>query len=96
MKQEDLIFKVDNGFGEEVECKIVSVKKYNDNEILVLFIDDERDEDNNVVLKYGKLIYENNEYELIRCKEKEELEELKKQFNKDLEELPSLILDNFI
>lgn len=94
MENEELSFFVDNGFGQEVECKIISMVKNSEDELLVLFLDDEKDEKGNQIFKYGKLINDGEDYTLEICKNKEELEIIKKQFEKDIIEISKEILNN--
>ena len=94
MKYDYLDFTIDDGYGNDIECNIISMLKMNDNEILVLFIDDERDEKDNVVLKYGKLLKNDDDYELISGVSEDELDSLKKEFEKDLLEIPNLVFQN--
>lgn len=92
MKYDDLKFTIINNNGEKVQCDILSLFPKNDFESYVVFIDDERDENNNIVLKYGRLIKEDNEYELKSGIDDDELNYIKDKFHDDLVDLANSII----
>ena len=91
MQYEDLAFTVTDKNGKEIECDIVSLIPKDEYESYVVFIDDTRDELNNVVLKYGKLIKNNDEYELKAGIDQNELEYIQNCFHEDLVNLAASI-----
>ncbi|MBR3139701.1 MAG: DUF1292 domain-containing protein [Methanobrevibacter sp.] len=91
MINEDLFFTVDDSFGNKVQCKILSLFSKN-NQNYVIFSDGELDEDNNIVMKYGKLNVIDDEYELLPDLSDNELDYLKENFYEELLELSKNIL----
>lgn len=94
MKYDDLEFTIMNNNNQIVNCNIVSLIPKNDYESYVVFIDDTRDENDNVVLKYGKLVNVDDEYELRTGVEPYELEYIMDKFHEDLVDVANLIIEN--
>lgn len=94
MKYEDLEFTIMDKNNQIVNCNIVSLIPKNDYESYVVFIDDTRDENDNVVLKYGKLVNVDDEYELRTGVEPYELEYIMDKFHEDLIDVANSIIEN--
>lgn len=92
MKYDDLKFTITSSNGETVQCDVLSLFPKNNLESFVVFIDDERDENGNVVLKYGKLVKVDGDYELKAGITDEELNYIKDKFYDDLVDLANSII----
>lgn len=93
MEYEDLAFTVTDKNGKEVECNIVSLIPKNDTESYVVFFDDTKDENGNIVFKYGRLVKDNDEYELKTGINENELEYIQNWFHYDMVNLASSIIE---
>lgn len=83
MKIDDLKFTVKDINDKDIECSIVSLMPINDIESYVLFLDDTYDINGDVILKYGKLIQNEDGYELKGAIMPEELVYIKEKFDLD-------------
>ena len=93
MIYDDLSFTIMNN-NKIVNCDIISLFSKNDYESYVLFIDDTRDEKNNVVLKYGKIVKIADDFELRAGVEPYELEFIMDKFHEDLLDVANLVMNN--
>lgn len=86
MLEDDLKFNI-NVDGKEIECNIISMSKIDDHSFGVLFTDNEIDENGNIIIKYGKMISNDDEFDLVADLNESELENIKGLFAKDLNNL---------
>ena len=93
MKYEDLEFTIIYD-GEEITCSILSLIPKDDIESYVVFTDHSLDEEGNLILKYGRLIKDNGEYELMAGITPNELDLIKKGFEDDLHDFANYIIEN--
>lgn len=93
MKYDDLKFTVTNNEGKPVTCDILTLFPKDKTESLVVFYDDERDSDGNIVLKYGRLLKIGDDFELKACVDESDLSLIKEQFHADLVDLANFIIE---
>ena len=86
MKYEDLQFTINNN-GKEIVCDILSLIRKSKNEAYVVFTDGEKDEAGEIILKYGRLVRVNDDFELRAGVDEYELETIKEAFEKDVVDL---------
>ena len=79
--------------GKEVVCTIISLIPKEENEFYVVYIDEEKDENNNPILKYGKMLKKEDEYALAAGIDNDELEYIKEEFKEDLRKLANKIIE---
>ena len=86
MVLEELEFTILNE-GKEVECTILSLIPKNNNESYMVFTDGDKDDNDNIIFKYGLLKKVEEDYELEPGVSLEELDYIKDKFYEDLVEL---------
>ena len=84
---DNLNFTITNLEGKTITCNILSILPADNNNFYVVFEDGEKGEDNIPIFKYGKMIENNGEYELKNGISESELEEIKKNFAEEVQEL---------
>ena len=91
---DDLTFTVKNMMGEDVRCNILSLIPKDENESYVVFTDQQVDENDNIILQYGKLLKIGDEYTLKGGLMDEEVEKIMEGFHADLMKFSRSIIEN--
>ena len=95
MLDESLKFTIfDEVNNTNILCEIYSILPINNQEAIILFTDYSTDSNKNILLKYGRLVKDGNEYQLLRDVDDNYLEQLKNTFYADLKELGRVLLNN--
>ena len=95
MLDESLKFTIlDEVANTNILCEIYSILPINNQEAIILFTDYSTDSNKNILLKYGRLVKDGNEYQLLRDVDDNYLEQLKNTFYADLKELGRVLLNN--
>ena len=94
MANEELKFSVKDNNGEIIDCNIVSLIPIDDEESYIVFLDGEKDLEENAVFKYGKLVKINDDFELKAGVDNNELEYIKDCLYYDLMEINDYVIDN--
>lgn len=82
MEYDDLAFTITDSNGNEVLCDIISVipNPHEKDCNYVVFTDNSKDEDDNIIFLYGKLYKKDDSYELKNNVSEKELLYIKKMF----------------
>lgn len=95
MLDESLKFTIfDEVNNTNILCEIYSILPISNQEAIILFTDYSTDSNKNILLKYGRLVKDGNEYQLLRDVDDNYLEQLKNTFYADLKELGRVLLNN--
>ena len=95
MLDESLKFTIlDEVNNTNILCEIYSILPINNQEAIILFTDYSTDSNKNILLKYGRLVKDGNEYQLLRDVDDNYLEQLKNTFYADLKKLGRVLLNN--
>ena len=94
MEYEDLTFSIKNNNGDTVECNILSIVPIDNSEAYVIFIDGEKDDNLNYIFIYGKLVKNDEDYELKAGVSELELNYIQENFYNEILELSKKIIES--
>ena len=94
MECEDLTFSIKNNNGDTVECNILSIVPIDNSEAYVIFIDGEKDDNLNYIFIYGKLVKNDEDYELKAGVSELELNYIQENFYNEILELSKKIIES--
>lgn len=94
MQYDDLKFTVKDITGENISCDIYSLLPKNESDCYVVYSDNELDENNNIIFKYGLLQKTGNDYYLNGDVTDEELNHIKAEFGEDIKKFVDEMKEN--
>ena len=84
MVEDNIEFTIKDEFGHDINCFIFVSKNINNEEINVLF---NQDNDNDDIVRYGKIIKNGSSYTLSNKISLEELDELKEMLDNEIKNI---------
>lgn len=91
MLEKNIQFKIPNEDGTTTNCYILASIKKSENEINIIF---HQEDDDDLEMRYGKLILINGDFELKKEINEEEINELKEKFDDEILNLAKSICEN--
>ena len=91
MIEKDLQFSIKDDNGNDVDCYIFAYKVVSDTEMNVIF---KQDNDEDDVIRYGRIIKKDDDYSLDNGLSNEELDELKTLFEEEVKTVAEKIVES--
>lgn len=90
MIEQNIQFKIKDDLGNDVNCYVLASIPINDTEVNVIY---KKNSDEDDTLRYGKIVRNKEEYELIKDITEEEIRELKYSLDDEIYNMASIIMN---
>ncbi len=93
MIEQNIQFKIKDDLGNDVNCFILASNPIDETEANVIY---KKDNDEDDVLRYGKIVKTEEKYELKKDITEEEIVELKHSLDDEIHSMSSIIMNNVV